>query len=398
MNVNTTYFYILWSFWSLAFLGFLFTQKENAFHVSTSFHEKLVSQQVFLNKFTKQDPRRISRKIFSNRIIYDEVNRKLDEEALLIITGNVSNDSEEKLIRNSSSVIYNRVNKCGSTSMLRLLEDLGFRNNFALAGLGMPKLRSFKELDKATFARFLCSENNPRMVFSRHLYFVDWSEFGCDIPYFNLIRDPVERFISRYYFHRRNFIKFHSNNDLKDSIRKQLYRSVDECVIGNHTECLYSGIMATGDYTDYRVHSLENLDLDAFSENYSFRMDSQIPFFCGDSIDCRTIGSDEALKMAITNINTKFVTVGLLEEFDKSLIVMECKLNSFLKGLPARQKYTQHHENKNTQQKRVSEQTRDILRARLKHEYILYEYVRTRLDTQYRHCRIAGRGHATIDR
>ena len=68
-------------------LGFLFTKKENAFHVSTSFHEKLVSQQVFLNKFTKQDPRRISRKIFSNRIIYDEVNRKLDEEALLIITG-----------------------------------------------------------------------------------------------------------------------------------------------------------------------------------------------------------------------------------------------------------------------------------------------------------------------
>ena len=68
-------------------LGFLFTQKENAFHVSTSFHEKLVSQQIFLNKFTKQDPRRISRKIFSNRIIYDEVNRKLDEEALLIITG-----------------------------------------------------------------------------------------------------------------------------------------------------------------------------------------------------------------------------------------------------------------------------------------------------------------------
>ena len=26
-----------------------------------------------------------------------------------------------------------------------------------------------------------------RMVFSRHLYFVDWSEFGCDIPYFNLV-------------------------------------------------------------------------------------------------------------------------------------------------------------------------------------------------------------------
>jgi len=44
--------------------------------------------------------------------------------------------------------------------------------------------------------------------------------------------------------------------------------------------------------------------------------------------------SDEALKMAIKNINTK--------------------------GLPATQKYSQRHENKGTH-KRVSEQTKEIL-------------------------------------
>ena len=34
-------------------------------------------------------------------------------------------------------------------------------------------------------------------------------------------------------------------------------------------------------------------------------MDSQIPFFCGDSLECRTVGSGNALQMALENINTK---------------------------------------------------------------------------------------------
>ena len=25
------------------------------------------------------------------------------------------------------------------------------------------------------------------MVFSRHLYFVDYTQYGCDIPYFNMV-------------------------------------------------------------------------------------------------------------------------------------------------------------------------------------------------------------------
>ena len=25
------------------------------------------------------------------------------------------------------------------------------------------------------------------MIFSRHLYFIDFSEYGCDIPYFNVV-------------------------------------------------------------------------------------------------------------------------------------------------------------------------------------------------------------------
>ena len=54
--------------------------------VVNSYNENLVSQQDVLEK-SSQQPRQFSRKIFSNRVAYDEVNRKLDKEALLIIKG-----------------------------------------------------------------------------------------------------------------------------------------------------------------------------------------------------------------------------------------------------------------------------------------------------------------------
>ena len=55
-------------------------------------------------------------------------------------------------------------------------------------------------------------------------------------------------------------------------------------------------------------------------------MDSQIPFFCGDSDDCRTLGSETALATAIENIEKNFVMVGVLEQLQESLTVLECKL------------------------------------------------------------------------
>ena len=60
-------------------------------------------------------------------------------------------------------------------------------------------------------------------------------------------------------------------------------------------------------------------------------MDSQIPFFCGDSVDCRTVGSATALKQALQNVETKFVMVGVLEILDKSLEVMQCRMPKFFK-------------------------------------------------------------------
>ena len=60
-------------------------------------------------------------------------------------------------------------------------------------------------------------------------------------------------------------------------------------------------------------------------------MDSQIPFFCGDSTHCRTLGSKQALNEAIENIEESFLVVGILEIFEESLEVLECKLPQYFK-------------------------------------------------------------------
>ena len=60
-------------------------------------------------------------------------------------------------------------------------------------------------------------------------------------------------------------------------------------------------------------------------------MDSQIPFFCGDSVDCRTLGSPTSVEQAVENIEKKFVMVGVLENIKESLAVMECKMPTFFK-------------------------------------------------------------------
>ena len=64
-------------------------------------------------------------------------------------------------------------------------------------------------------------------------------------------------------------------------------------------------MITEGSFTDPDVLSLETMDLRRFSQHFSFRMDSIIPFFCGDTAECRRLGSQEALRTAQINIKEK---------------------------------------------------------------------------------------------
>ena len=65
----------------------------------------------------------------------------------------------------------------------------------------------------------LCGKMRDKVLYTRHIYYTDYSKLGCDIKYFNMVwygwvdrvdnndtpaqmRDPVDRFVSRYNFNR----------------------------------------------------------------------------------------------------------------------------------------------------------------------------------------------------
>ncbi len=58
------------------------------------------------------------------------------------------------------------------------------------------------------------------------------------------------------------------------------------------------------------------------------------PFFCGQEKECSLLGSDWALKKAKENIEKWYAVVGLLEEFNTTLTVLEHAMPRFFKDAP----------------------------------------------------------------
>ena len=93
---------------------------------------------------------------------------------------------------------------------------------------------------KLKLASILCS--GERMLFTRHLYYTDFRPWGCDIKYFNMVssmvkavvgmglslllspfpqmRDPLDRFVSRFNFNRELLEKAKSPRILQEAVNR----------------------------------------------------------------------------------------------------------------------------------------------------------------------------------
>ncbi|XP_052224212.1 heparan sulfate 2-O-sulfotransferase 1-like [Dreissena polymorpha] len=116
--------------------------------------------------------------------------------------------------------------------------------------------------------------------------------------YINIIRNPLDRLLSYYYFMRYG-----------DNFRPQVKRrrmgsdmTFDECVEQGQKDC-----------------DPVNLWL-------------QIPFFCGHSYRCRQPGSRWALDMAKYNLINHYLLVGITEELGDFIAMLEVILPRFFHG------------------------------------------------------------------
>ena len=64
-----------------------------------------------------------------------------------------------------------------------------------------------------------------------------------------------------------------------------------------------------------------------------FELDSQLPFLCGDSLQCRTLGHPAAVAATIANIEASYAVVGVLEMLAETIAVLECLMPDMMAGL-----------------------------------------------------------------
>ena len=260
---------------------------------------------------------------------------------------------EDRNFLDHDILVYNRVPKCGSIYMTRLLYLLGAgdRNQYGVQSPYEEGEKPFlTQEQQSKVVNQIEAEKKP-LVYIRHQYFIDFEKFGKKRPiYINMIRDPIKRFESFYYF-----IRFgNEEGDGADVAmsEEKLKMTIDECVKKRSREC-----------TEPKWQL--------------------VPYFCGHDPRCRS-RTQWAVDQAKNNVDQYFTFVGILEELEGSLEVMEYILPRYfidaraVKNDPSNIKndtFTLH-------KKPPSDETKEFLRREtsIQLEYDLYHYVRAKYD------------------
>ncbi|TRY71697.1 hypothetical protein TCAL_01018 [Tigriopus californicus] len=282
-------------------------------------------------------------------------------------------------------LFFNRVPKVGSQTVMGLLKTLSIDNNFAhyVDDAQIKQLAGEKTIlpiqDQHNYARMFMENFTEPSVYNKHISFIDFETLGSEYYrpiYMNFVREPVQRVISWYYYIRAPWYQFESDDKGNYKRMKPMFAgkafplklSYDECVLGQYQECRY---IPGHNHVAYREGGAHV---------------SQMMFFCGHEPRCQITNGEEALRIAKANVDSHFAVVGILEEMDKSMTVLEHFLPRFFKGVKTvynKNKQYWGNVNKNKFRPEVSNHVRNLVRQNMTREVEFYEYCKQRLHKQY---------------
>uniref|UniRef100_A0A8C0N9G8 Uronyl 2-sulfotransferase n=2 Tax=Canis lupus familiaris TaxID=9615 RepID=A0A8C0N9G8_CANLF len=261
------------------------------------------------------------------------------------------NKKNIKVLPFPSQVVYNRVGKCGSRTVVLLLRILSEKHGFNLVTSDIHNKTRLTKNEQMELIKNISTAEQP-YLFTRHVHFLNFSRFGGDQPvYINIIRDPVNRFLSNYFFRRFGDWRGEQNHMIRTPSMRQeeRYLDINECILENYPEC-----------SNPRLFYI-------------------IPYFCGQHPRCREPG-EWALERAKLNVNENFLLVGILEELEDVLLLLERFLPHYFKGVLSIYKDPEHRKLGNmtvTVKKTVpSPEAVQILYQRMRYEYEFYHYVK----------------------
>ncbi|CAH1105079.1 unnamed protein product [Psylliodes chrysocephalus] len=293
---------------------------------------------------------------------------------LLESTGQMST-LEPSLLNNTKKakinlIFFNRVPKVGSQTLMELMRRLSMRNNFGFHQDRVQRVETIRlsPEDQAILAA-LVSSYDPPGVYIKHVCFTNVSSFGLPEPiYINLVRDPVERVISWYYYVRAPWYYVERKiafPDIPLPDPKWLKKDFEDCVLSEDRECRYlKGEIREG-IGDHRRQSM---------------------FFCGHHPECLPFNTEGALERAKRAVERNYAVVGVLEELNTTLTVLENYVPRFFKGASKIywDEISRYYPiNKNNFKPTVSEEVKNIVRKNFTKEIEFYEFCKQRLHKQY---------------
>lgn len=153
-------------------------------------------------------------------------------------------------------VFFNRCAKVGSQSLMELMGRLAKRNNFKHSR-NVAKSRStiyIKPHEQMELIKEIYEKPRPH-IYSQHINYINFTQFRAPRPiYINLIRDPLERVRSWFYYVRAEWYYIDMRRHLGDKAppmppKEFMEMDLDTCVKTHNVHCQYKQMDNTdGDY------------------------------------------------------------------------------------------------------------------------------------------------------
>jgi dermatan/chondrotin sulfate uronyl 2-O-sulfotransferase UST len=237
---------------------------------------------------------------------------------------------------NPTFVFHNKLPKSGSTTMKYIADQMAIKNNFKMdyvpPCLHPPCNAKSGDMGDGIGAKEALVNHvkearpvNDKYFLLKHQYYLNFTNYETEQPtMINVVRDPVSRFSSMYYFNRYGFASMGSQ--ARQGVARHVWKgkeedidqTLDECIIKQSDECL------------------EPIQV-------------MVRYFCGTGAECGMKGAGQgafgakndwnkvarAAELAKHNIINNYYAIGIVEQFDASLDLFEKLLPDFFTGAKA---------------------------------------------------------------
>ncbi|CAH1802374.1 unnamed protein product [Owenia fusiformis] len=272
--------------------------------------------------------------------------------------------------RNEDLIIYTEVPKCASTTFMQILSNAcdsskKYSTHYTkpLVIQNLLKVTDLSRRQKFVKTQVLPFTKKP-YIFRGHLGFFDFNELGYKQPLFiDLVRDPVERWISLYYYQTSN-----------SALRKRLKLSPDE-IKQTLGYCLQFWIRQTNCEGRDVKETAACLNTRPFSGCKGAHIKPIYPeWFSGKYMDINT--SMVSIERAKTNIEKYYTFIGITEHFKETLVAMETILPRFKNELSVAYKQKKEkRENVGRNKVRPNNASIAVMKEVLADDYDLYKFI-----------------------